>query len=81
MILRGCKPVVKYFDKIRAPPSPNSSNCFAMPMSYVISPHLIGLLTHQFVDADLLIDVDNLVHRLVNAQVFILEIWGQTADL
>jgi hypothetical protein len=32
-------------------------------------------------DADLLIDVDNFVHRLVNAQVFILEIWGQTADL
>jgi hypothetical protein len=33
------------------------------------------------VDADLLIYVDNLVHRLVNAQVFILEIGGQTADL
>jgi hypothetical protein len=63
------------------PLSPNSSNCFAIPISYVISPHLIGLLTLQFVDADLLIDVDDLVHGLVNAQVFILEIWGQTADL
>jgi hypothetical protein len=32
-------------------------------------------------DADLLIDVDDLVHGLVNAQILILEIWGQTADL
>ncbi len=43
------KAVVKYFDKIRIPPSLNSSNCFAIQISCVISLHLTGLLTHHFV--------------------------------